>query len=231
MFGCDICSLAVWLSDCHWLSATVLDSIPASSDTVEYEGRQMKQCWIKYFNKYRSLHSVSFSPIYCSNTWTLLIKHTTTSLLYPWNKNSFLYRTEAEHAEPAGTSRHQDRRTLRGEPLPPGGHALSGRGHAHSSAPPTQQGASRREVFGAGYKGGGDFDAAGPTVQGGGDSSAPSSDDFPTEAHTQGKVENGHKVNVDFNYQYTPLILKVRQVCEAKHIIDQFEGSKNSRPS
>ncbi len=28
--------------------ATVLGSIPASSDTVESEGRQMKQCWIKY---------------------------------------------------------------------------------------------------------------------------------------------------------------------------------------
>ncbi len=26
--------------------ATVLGSIPASSDTVESEGRQMKQCWI-----------------------------------------------------------------------------------------------------------------------------------------------------------------------------------------
>ncbi len=28
--------------------ATVLGSIPASSGTVESEGRQMKQCWIKY---------------------------------------------------------------------------------------------------------------------------------------------------------------------------------------
>jgi hypothetical protein len=28
--------------------ATVLGSIPASSDTVESEGQQMKQCWIKY---------------------------------------------------------------------------------------------------------------------------------------------------------------------------------------
>jgi hypothetical protein len=28
--------------------ATVLDSILASSDTVEFEGRQMKQCWITY---------------------------------------------------------------------------------------------------------------------------------------------------------------------------------------
>ncbi len=28
--------------------ATVLGSIPASVGTVESEGRQMKQCWIKY---------------------------------------------------------------------------------------------------------------------------------------------------------------------------------------
>jgi hypothetical protein len=31
--------------------ATVLGSIPASSDTVESEGRQMKQCWIQYIEK------------------------------------------------------------------------------------------------------------------------------------------------------------------------------------
>ncbi len=31
--------------------ATVLGSIPSSSDTVESEGRQMKQCWIRYFKK------------------------------------------------------------------------------------------------------------------------------------------------------------------------------------
>jgi hypothetical protein len=30
---------------------TVMCSIPASSDTVESEGRQMKQCWIKYIRK------------------------------------------------------------------------------------------------------------------------------------------------------------------------------------
>jgi hypothetical protein len=28
---------------------TVLGTIPASSDTVESEGRQMKQCWISHF--------------------------------------------------------------------------------------------------------------------------------------------------------------------------------------
>ncbi len=31
--------------------ATVLDLIPASSDTVESEGRQMKQCWITYIKR------------------------------------------------------------------------------------------------------------------------------------------------------------------------------------
>ncbi len=30
---------------------TVLGWIPASSDTVEYEGRQMKQCWMQYIQK------------------------------------------------------------------------------------------------------------------------------------------------------------------------------------
>jgi hypothetical protein len=32
-------------------AATVLGSIPASSDTVESEGRQMKQCWITYIKR------------------------------------------------------------------------------------------------------------------------------------------------------------------------------------
>ncbi len=31
--------------------ATVLGSLPASPDTVEYEGRQMKQCWIKFLHR------------------------------------------------------------------------------------------------------------------------------------------------------------------------------------
>ncbi len=31
--------------------AAVLASIPASSDTVESEGRQMKQCWIQFIEK------------------------------------------------------------------------------------------------------------------------------------------------------------------------------------
>ncbi len=40
--------LAEWLKRLTANVATVLDSIPASSDTVESEGRQMKQCWIAY---------------------------------------------------------------------------------------------------------------------------------------------------------------------------------------
>ncbi len=41
--------------------ATALGSIPASSDTVESEGRQMKQCWIKYFTNCKKLNSDSSS--------------------------------------------------------------------------------------------------------------------------------------------------------------------------
>ncbi len=36
---------------CNAVVATVLGSITASSDTVESERRQMKQCWIKYIYK------------------------------------------------------------------------------------------------------------------------------------------------------------------------------------
>ncbi len=38
--------LAEWLE--RLTVVTVLGSIPASSDTVESERQQMKQCWIKY---------------------------------------------------------------------------------------------------------------------------------------------------------------------------------------
>jgi hypothetical protein len=48
--GCG-CDLADWI-DCLTANAekvaTILDSIPASTDTLESEGRQMKQCRIKY---------------------------------------------------------------------------------------------------------------------------------------------------------------------------------------
>ncbi len=45
-------SRVVRASDCQCLSRiAVLGSISASSDTVESEGRQMKQCWIRYIEK------------------------------------------------------------------------------------------------------------------------------------------------------------------------------------
>ncbi len=37
--------------------ATVLGSIPASSDTMESEGRQMKRCWISYIKRKNSKKS------------------------------------------------------------------------------------------------------------------------------------------------------------------------------
>ncbi len=45
--------LAEWLErlTAYAEVATVLVSIPASSDTVESEGWQMKQCWIQYIEK------------------------------------------------------------------------------------------------------------------------------------------------------------------------------------
>ncbi len=48
-FLCMRSSRVVAASECQCQScATVLRSIPASSGTVESEGRQMKQCWIEY---------------------------------------------------------------------------------------------------------------------------------------------------------------------------------------
>ncbi len=45
--------LAEWLERLavNAIGATVLGSILASYDTVEYEGRQMKQCWITYIKR------------------------------------------------------------------------------------------------------------------------------------------------------------------------------------
>ncbi len=62
--GWDLADCGWDLVDCGWdlvewlerltvnaVVATALGSIPASSDTVETEGRQMKQCWISYIKK------------------------------------------------------------------------------------------------------------------------------------------------------------------------------------
>ncbi len=43
---------------------TVLGSIPASSDTGESEGRQMKQCWITYFNKNKNPKKCPFLEVF-----------------------------------------------------------------------------------------------------------------------------------------------------------------------
>jgi hypothetical protein len=48
VYGWD---LAEWL-ECLTAIATAPGSIPASTDTVESEGRQMKQRWIKYWKNY-----------------------------------------------------------------------------------------------------------------------------------------------------------------------------------
>ncbi len=40
--------------------ATVLGSIPASSDTMESEGRQMKQWWLEYIKKENSFKKYIF---------------------------------------------------------------------------------------------------------------------------------------------------------------------------
>ncbi len=49
-------SLVVRASGCQCQNrnSTVLDSIPTSSDTVESEGRQIKQCWIQYIEEKKS---------------------------------------------------------------------------------------------------------------------------------------------------------------------------------
>ncbi len=46
-------SIAEWLErlTANAVVATVLGSIPATSDTVESEGRQMEQCRISYIKK------------------------------------------------------------------------------------------------------------------------------------------------------------------------------------
>ncbi len=55
-WGWDLAYIVVTASDCQCQGlATVLGSIPASSDTVKSEGRQMKQCWKQYIEIFFSL--------------------------------------------------------------------------------------------------------------------------------------------------------------------------------
>jgi hypothetical protein len=64
--GCHISQIFFYLA--WWLErvtanaevATVLGSIPTSSDTVESEGRQMKQCWIQYMERKKIQHFFEF---------------------------------------------------------------------------------------------------------------------------------------------------------------------------
>ncbi len=57
--------LAEWLErlTANAVVATVLGSIPASSDTVESEGRQMKQCWISYIKKKKNPKNPRFKRL------------------------------------------------------------------------------------------------------------------------------------------------------------------------
>ncbi len=48
-------SRVVRASDCQSKVVTVLDSIPASSDTMKSEGRQMKQCWKVLYIQFKVL--------------------------------------------------------------------------------------------------------------------------------------------------------------------------------
>ncbi len=50
--------------------ATVLGSFPVSSDAVESEGRQMKQCWITYMKKWKTPNKSPFLK-FC---WFLLVR-------------------------------------------------------------------------------------------------------------------------------------------------------------
>ncbi len=54
-------SLVEWLErlTSHAKVATVVSFDPSTPDTVESEGRQMKQCWKKHEKKYKKIHPVS----------------------------------------------------------------------------------------------------------------------------------------------------------------------------
>jgi hypothetical protein len=57
--------LAEWLERlaANAVVDTVLDSIPVSSDTVESEGQQMKQCWIAYIKTKKNPKNPPFKGI------------------------------------------------------------------------------------------------------------------------------------------------------------------------
>ncbi len=81
----------MWYSRAEWLErltanavvATVLGSIPASSDTVGSEGRQMKQWWILYMKKKKNPEKIPLKKkSFIYSTYLKLIM-----LLFTWNSS------------------------------------------------------------------------------------------------------------------------------------------------
>ncbi len=74
--------------------ATVLGSIPASSDTVETEGRQMKQCWIQYLEKniLKNLPVEMWQKLFAAHTALgLEIEKTAANLFFNCNGSVLTY--------------------------------------------------------------------------------------------------------------------------------------------
>ncbi len=63
--------------------ATVLGSVQASSDTVESEGRQMKQCWISYIKRKRK--KSPFKNNYQLGKKILYVHHKLENMYLPFN--------------------------------------------------------------------------------------------------------------------------------------------------
>jgi hypothetical protein len=85
--------LAAWLErlTANAVVATVLGSIPASSDTVVSEGRPMKQCWMSYIKR----KNPKISPIHLM-FWTFFYFSTGTNygtlLMSKWPLKMFAFR-------------------------------------------------------------------------------------------------------------------------------------------
>ncbi len=86
-------SLVVRASDCNAEVATNLCWIPASSDIVESEGRQMKQCWITYIKD-----DISFLAVRELTGYTYIGRDETGSvhlpgdrMFFPWTGRSSFF--------------------------------------------------------------------------------------------------------------------------------------------
>ncbi len=84
--------------DCSWKRsklATVLDSIPASSNTMDFEGRQMKNYWIKYLKNPKSPHDTKGNDTYTwsdtINTGVLCVVESSYSLNKKYSRSTVLY--------------------------------------------------------------------------------------------------------------------------------------------